>query len=250
MLIEVIYMDKIRLLIADSDERFTDYIVSSLKIYNEIEIIAVENNGLDALQRIKHGHVDALVFDLLLPGLDGISLLRSVNELKNPPATLCCTRFYSDIAMEVLRSFGASYLIYKPLEAHALYTAVLASIVTLKRMKNIERAVISSCKDTDHSRAYIRNFIISCGIPSKLIGSTYLTEAVMLALHDAMLIKNLSKGLYLEVARIMSTTPSCIERCIRNAISSAYIAHKLPASFLQCPSNKEFLRYILQNLNL
>ena len=105
-------MDKTKIVIADHDNRFVEYAVNALKIYPEIEIAGVTNNGLDALQLVKHGKVDALVFEILLPGLDGISLLRSVNELKKPPATLCCTRFYSDIAMEAARVYGASYVLY------------------------------------------------------------------------------------------------------------------------------------------
>ena len=48
----------------------------------------------------------------------------------------------------------------------------------------------------------------------------------------------------------MNTTPARIERSMRNAISTAYhgggLDHKLP----HCPSNKEFLTYVLNNIEL
>lgn len=244
----VCFMNKIRVLIADHDVRFTDYIVNALKIYPEIEVHAAVDNGIDALREVKSTKIDALVFDLLLPGLDGITLLRSVNEIKNPPATLCCTRFYSDVALEATRSYGASYVLYKPLDAHVLYTAILYSTNSLQKVKQMQRAIFSANADSEKLRMYVRNFIVTLGVPSKLIGCSYLTEAVLLAKNDAMLIRNLSRGLYLEVARIMRTTPNCVERSIRNAISNAHCSHSLPDSFLQCPSNKEFIRYVLQNL--
>ena len=243
-------MDKIKVLIADHDDRFTEYAQNSLKIYQEIEIVDVVNNGADALQLAKHREIDALIFEILLPGLDGISLLRSVNELKQPPATICCTRFYSDIAMEAARVYGASYVLYKPVEGHALYTSIMSSTNMQKRIRRDSRIILNSGIESDQARTYIHNYIIALGISSKLIGCSYLTDAVLFAKQDNMLIRNLSKGLYLEISRLMHTTPSCVERSIRNAISTAYANRKLPDSFLQCPSNKEFIRYILQNLAL
>ena len=243
-------MSRIKLLIADHDHRFTEYAVNSLKLYPEIEIASVADNGSDALHQIKHSNIDALIFEILLPGLDGISLLKRVNELKNPPATICCTRFYSDIAMEAARVYGASYVLYKPVEGHALYTSILSSVNMKHRIKLESQLIRALSVDNEHLRTYIHNYIITLGIPSKLIGCSYLTDAVLLATQDHMLMRNLSKGLYLEISRMTHTTPSCVERSIRNAISTAYSSHKLQGNFLQCPSNKEFIRHILQNLVL
>ena len=243
-------MDKIKLIIADPDTLFTDYAVSALKVYPEIEILSVVNNGLDALQKIKQFQPDVLLFDLLLPGLDGISLLKNISEMKNPPVTLCCTRFFSDVALEAILSFGVAYTLYKPVDAQALQTSIVSSLRMHKRISSYKNSMIAANVDNDRLRMYIRNYIITLGIPSKLVGCTYLTEAVLLAKGDMMLMRNLSRGLYLEISRIMRTTPSCVERSIRSAISAAYASHNLPGTFLQCPSNKEFIRYILQYLSI
>ena len=76
-----------------------------------------------------------------------------------------------------------------------------------------------------------------------------LSEAVRLALKDISLTQNLSKGLYLEIARSMGTTPSCIERCIRSAISAAYQSGRLGDRMMTCPSNKEFINYVLRTFD-
>lgn len=247
---DAVNMDKIRLLIADHDTRFTEYAVNALKMYPEIELLGVETNGIDALRQVKQTKPDALLFDLLLPGLDGISLLRNVNAMKTPPVTLCCTRFYSDITMEAVRSFGASYILYKPIEASALHTSILSSTRMRDKMRQMNQSMFSAGADNDKLRLYIRNYIVGIGIPSKLIGCSYLSEAILLAKNDITLIRNLSRGLYLEISHMMHTTPGCVERSIRNAISNAYSNHNLPECFLRCPSNKEFIQYILQNLSI
>jgi len=92
-------MDKIKVIIADSDTRFVEMVCKYMKNFADIEIVACEVNGQDALRRIRNLQPHAVLFDLILPGLDGISLLRSVCGIKNSPAMICCTRFYSDVAL-------------------------------------------------------------------------------------------------------------------------------------------------------
>ena len=241
-------MNKIKLIIADPDRQFTDYIANILKLYPEIDLLCIETNGASALQAARQHKPDALLFDLLLPGMDGISLLRSVNEFKNPPATICCTRFYSDVAMEAMRIFGASYILYKPAEGKSLCSTVISTTHLYHRMQCAPLAAIDGKTDEDSMRIRIRNYIVALGINAKLIGCSHLTEAIFAALDDITLTQNLSRGLYHEIASKMQTTSSCVERSIRNAISTAYYSRKLPESFICCPSNKEFIKYILQNI--
>ena len=243
-------MDKTQLTIVDADVQFTEQLCRFFKIYPDIEILAVEHNGQDALQKIKSLHPDAVLFDLVLPGLDGISLLRSINDLPDPPTTICCTRFYSDVALEATRVYGASYLLFKPIELHTLHPVIVSCTKMHREMKRLISAVALDSADQTHVEAHIHNYLVSLGIPSKLIGCRYLTEGVRLARQDSALLRNLSRGLYLEISRSMNTTPSRIERSMRNAISTAYhgggLDHKLP----HCPSNKEFLTYVLNNIEL
>ena len=245
----VIYMDKVRILIADSDAQFTQRVTAHLQSFPDIELIGVEATGQDALRRLRSARVDLLLFDLILPGLDGISLLRCANELRNPPATLCCTRFYSDVAMEAARNYGASYVIFKPLDLTSLHASIITCAQTHKNISELRRRSISDAADNTMLGAQIRNFIVSLGVPSKLIGCGYLAEAVRLAREDVSLTRNLSRGIYLEISRSMNTTPTRIERCIRNAISMAYQTGGLDTRLSACPSNKEFINYILRNLD-
>lgn len=241
-------MEKLRLLIADTDERFTDQVAHCLRRYPDIEITAIDRDGRDALCHIRSNPPDAVLFDLLLPGMDGISLLRSISELQNPPATICCTRFYTDVMLEAVRTNGASYLIFKPFDLQTLYPALLASVELNRSIRRINSSAALQDADSSLQGAFVRNFIVSLGVPSKLIGCSYLVEAVLLAQSDMSLMHNLSKGLYLEIARSMSATPTRIERCIRNAINAAFQKGELRLRLPSCPSNKEFINYILRNL--
>ena len=241
-------MEKLKLLIADMDAAFTDQLAHFLHRYPELEIVAIDNDGRDALSHIRSSQPDAVLFDLLLPGIDGISLLRSVHELEKPPATICCTRFYTDVMLEAARTNGASYMLFKPLDLYTLYPAIVSSVELNRSLCRKSCANYLHDGDSVVRSGFIRNYIVSLGVPSKLIGCSYLVEAVQLAQSDMSLIHNLSKGLYLEIARGMSTTVSRVERCIRNAISAAYQKSELRLRMSSCPSNKEFINYILRNL--
>ena len=236
-------MEKIRILIADSDEKFTQQVSQYLQSFADVELIGVETSGQTALRTLRGNRIDLLLFDLILPELDGISLLRSVNDLPAPPATLCCTRFFSEVALEAARNYGTSYLIYKPVDLTTLHPAIVDCARTYKS--------ICALKAPDRGDlnldAEIRNYLVSLGIPSKLIGCTYLAEAIRLAREDVSLTRNLSRGVYLEISRSMHTTPERIERCIRSAISAAYQSGGLDARMSTCPSNKEFINFALRN---
>ena len=243
-------MEKTRLLIADCDVNFTEPASQFLANFPDIEILGCELNGQDALRKIRASHPDAVLFDLALPGLDGVSLLRSVNGMRTAPAMICCTRFYSDVTLEAMRTYGASYLLFKPVELRALHPAIVYCSETHRSMRRTARALEEGDLDGTQYNAKIRNYLVSLGIPSKLIGCSYLAEAIRLAKLDIVLTRNLSKGLYLEISRTMNTTPSRVERCIRNAISTAFQNGGLDGKMITCPSNKEFINYVLRTIDL
>jgi len=78
-------MDRIKILLADPDTRFTELASLFLSKSNDFDTITCKSDGNDALKHIRSLHPDTVLFDLALPGLDGISLLRKVNILPNPP---------------------------------------------------------------------------------------------------------------------------------------------------------------------
>lgn len=243
-------MNRIKILLADPDTRFTELASRFLSKSNDFDTITCKSDGNEALKLIRSTHPDTVLFDLALPGLDGISLLRKVNTLQNPPVMICCTRFYSEIAMEAMRDYGAAYIMYKPVELQSLHAAILSCTQLHRKMRRLNHQIQQDDSSDLQAGLFIHNYIVSLGVPSKLIGCSYLTEAVRLGKSDVSLVRNLSKGLYLEISKSMDTTPERIERCIRNAISIAFQSGGLSGKFSNCPSNKEFIHYLIQNSDI
>ena len=243
-------MEKMKILIADSDVQFSERTGHYLSNFPDTEVLGWVRSGRDALRRIRTEPPDVLLFDLILPELDGIALMRSVMDLPSPPAMICCTRFYSDVAQEAARIYGACHLLFKPVELRTLHPTITACAQLYRSVRRSNRAAMDADPDAGAQFSQIRNHLVALGIPSKLIGCGYLAEAVRLASSDISLTRNLSKGLYLEISRSMNTSPSRVERCIRNAISVAYQSGSFEGKLLTCPSNKEFINYALRSMDL
>lgn len=237
-------MDRIRMVIVDVDAGFIRKMESTLQAHSDIEIVGSANDGLSGAALIEKLHPDVVLFDIVLPGLDGISLLREITAMKKPPMAICCTQFYSSVSVESARNNGASYFLYKPIDYRSVYEIIKGCAIAYKQIQHEKNAVADS---SGISALEIRNYLVSLGLPAKLIGCSYLAEAIRLSIKDISLTQNLSKGLYLEIARNMNTTPSCVERCMRNAISAAYHTGRLGERMLTSPSNKEFINYVLRN---
>lgn len=240
-------MEKIKLVIVDSDAEFTQRAEQMLQGREDIELAAIASDGLTGLETVRKLHPDAVLFDLVLPGLDGMSLLKDILTMRKAPMTVCCTQFYSSVGLEAVRSSGASYFLFKPIEYRSLHDTIKGCYAAYKQLQQTNSIGIDERRGNSLE---IHNYLVSLGIPPKLIGCIYLTEAVRLAIEDLSLIQNLSKGLYLEIARTMNTTPVCVERCIRNAITSAYQNGRLNERMMTCPSNKEFINFVLRTFQL
>ena len=96
-----------KILIADGTEEFPMALAERLRGEYHIRITTEGNQTLEVLRSYQP---DVLVLDLMLPRMDGISLLQAVEELGQKPMVLAMTRFVSPYVMEALDRFGVGYL--------------------------------------------------------------------------------------------------------------------------------------------
>lgn len=109
------------------DDRYENrYLLQALLEGNGYQIISAEN-GLDALEKLKTNTVDAIISDILMPGMDGFKLCRSVKE--NPESAHIPFIFYTASYTEPKDrdfglSLGADEYIIKPIEPDIFITIV------------------------------------------------------------------------------------------------------------------------------
>lgn len=115
-----------RILLAEDEHSLARAIVTILK-KNNYEAEAVDN-GVDALDYLCSGDYDAAVLDIMMPGMDGISVLQQARErgLKLPILMLTAKSEVSDKVLGL--DSGANDYLTKPFAAQELLARIRAML--------------------------------------------------------------------------------------------------------------------------
>jgi DNA-binding NtrC family response regulator len=116
-------VDPIRLLVVDDDLLHARLLKANLDRPGRVECEVVKS-AEEALARLARGAVDALVSDVVMPGMDGIELVRRVRELDAAlPVILVSAEAALPRAVAGIRA-GATDFLQKPLNVSALLALV------------------------------------------------------------------------------------------------------------------------------
>lgn len=200
-------MDTLKLLIADSSEDFRNALSEALRGAFRLRS---SRDGLQTMELLRNFTPDVVVLDLMMPGLDGITLLQMAQEEGIRPLILATTRFTNDYVLQAVERMGVAYLMVKPCDIRAVAARVSDLSSQLK-------APVLSRPD---ARTAVSNMLLNLGIPTKLRGYSYLREAVLVMSRD--MEQSVTKELYPAVADLINGTTAQVERSIRCAIGAAW----------------------------
>ena len=200
-------MNQHTLLIADSSE---DFCIQLQGIVRWICHVETCHSGSDVLRKINEFHPEILVLDLMLPELDGLSVLKVLTASGNKPVILASTLFVSDYILEVAQKLNVDYLLVKPCDIRATAARIQEQLTRLEAVPS----------ETDDLQIKISGLLMMMGFSVKLNGFRYLQEAIaqMILLPD----QSITKELYPGGARVCHTEGSHVERSIRGAILDAW----------------------------
>ena len=171
------------------------------------------NNGEEALQYlINHPcEIDIAVLELLIPRLDGVSLL---DEIKNRNLK---------IKSIVTSSYKDNHVIANS-ENYNVYCYLLKPYSMLSLEKRIKDAMVRKYDNPfggNNIDLDISRLLHNLGIPSHLKGYKYIRECVLISCKTNKCL-HVTKDLYPEVSVTYSSTPSRVERAIRHAIEISW----------------------------
>ncbi len=86
------------------------------------------SNAEDALRIVREQHVDVVLSDIYMPGDDGLALLQSIAERRDPPRVILMTARGTIETTALAHRVGAFDYIAKPFELSDLVTRVAAAI--------------------------------------------------------------------------------------------------------------------------
>src|SRR5205807_1603254 len=94
----------------------------------EGHLLESASNGKEALRKIQEFQPQAILSDINMPQMDGITLLQEVNRFESPPPVILITAHGSEaLAIQALRA-GAYDYISKPLRGPSGDFRVLSSL--------------------------------------------------------------------------------------------------------------------------
>lgn len=125
-----------KILIVD-DEILIRKVIKEYCILENYEVVEAEN-GIDAIEKIKHDNIDLIVLDVMMPKLDGLSAFKEIKKIKNIPTIVLSARSEE---FDKLTGFelGIDDYVTKPFSPKELMARIKA---VLKRSKNIEDSYI------------------------------------------------------------------------------------------------------------
>lgn len=258
-------MGQLNVAIADDNERMLEILGEIIESDHELNLVGKANNGEDMYQIIKSKEPDVVLLDLIMPKIDGLSVMEMVNgdkTVKKHPNFIVVTAIGQERITEDAFDKGAAYYILKPFNNDT----VLQRIKNSRRM--IHQAVqnkepaggVTAGATANHLETEVTDMIHEIGIPAHIKGYHYLRDSILMAIEDMDVLNAITKILYPTVAKKNKTTSSRVERAIRHAIEVAWSRGKLDtldelfgytvSNGKGKPTNSEFIALVADTIRL
>lgn len=104
-------MEKKKILVVDDEPDFLELITVRLE-EDDYEVITA-SNGNDAFKKVKEDRPDAVLLDILMPGIDGLKLLRMIRKADEKLPIYIITAFSTEERFKMANKLGASGFIVK-----------------------------------------------------------------------------------------------------------------------------------------
>ena len=245
--------EKMRILLADDDTEFCARMSTVLDSADDFELVGIAENGEKALSAVNELRPDVLIIELMLPVMDGMSVLSRLHEQDGPhPAVMVFSAFASPQIGAECAALGVDLFLRKPMEPQAVCERLRLWRTGQLRAVKAEESMALELRVTE--------VIHQVGVPAHIKGYQYLREAIMITVRDMDVINAVTKILYPEVAKRYATTPSRVERAIRHAIEVAWDRGDLEtlqkyfgytvSNAKGKPTNSEFIAMIADRLTL
>lgn len=221
--------DRLSLAIIEDNKDLCDMLnVYIQKHYDEvIEVVGIANDGSDGINLLVEKKPDVALIDIVLPVLDGLSILERLNSLFMLDE-ICCIMLSAVSHDNIIKravELGAKYYILKPFDNEALIRRMFEITRDFKSESNKNGAPEFNKKTTNiplEPEKYANYMLQIMGIPPNLTGYYYLRRAIVLCIKDESMLNCLTKVLYPQIGKDFKTTSVRVERAMRHSIEKAW----------------------------
>jgi len=238
-------LEMLKLLIADAGEEFCQALTDRVRGTYRIRICQEGHQTLDTLLSFKP---DLVVLDMMLPGLDGVTILEALHHSGLHPTVLAVSKWFNDYTICNAIRYGVRYMMTKPCDVKAVAA----------RLKDLAEQVDPAEIAAPDLRTVVSNILLELGFSTKLQGYGFLREAILEMTENPG--QSVTKILYPAVGKICGATKTQVERSIRSAINKAWDRRNenlwrlyFPASSdgtVRHPSNAVFIAAIADRISM
>ena len=163
------------------------------------------SNGNEAIELAKNSKPDIVLLDIVMPGIDGISVLESFKENNIKTKVIIISALgVNSMTLNTIK-LGALYYMVKPFDLDVVYERIL-NVLSVIEEDNLLRRISS--------------FLQLLGISTSLKGYNYIRDCILY------LVTNNNKDIqlkcvYEEIAKRKNISYKSVERAIENAIDTA-----------------------------
>ena len=240
--------NRIKIMLADADPDARSMLQEALEHTDRFTVVASTGDGCEVLRLVNETKPNILVLDLVMPGLDGLTIMQRMTG-DDLPLILATSSIGSHEVIAQAGDLGAAMFIRKPYREDAMVENLLR--LSEKADPKLHAPGLEEL---------VTSIIHEVGVPAHIKGYQYVREAIMITVEDMDVINSDTKILYPEVAKRYHTTPSRVERAIRHAIEVAWDRGDLEtlqkffgytvSNAKGKPTNSEFIAMISDRIRL
>lgn len=207
-----------KLLVAIPNEKERRILEGSFTYEKAVDEIVSFAYGNEVIEYCKSNTPDVIVVDMVMPGVDGLTILEEINKLSTNCKSIVITAAKTDSVIEKAFGVGADYVMVKPYDINALKRRIF----DMQNPGELINKAVENPIDENYIERKITAILNGSGIFPNLKGYKYLKCALLNGYKDEEMLEGVTKVLYPKIARINKTTSDRVERAIRHAIESAW----------------------------
>ena len=198
-------MAEMKIAIAEDNRQALDMLGNILESDKEIQVVGKAENGTDAYNMIVKTKPDIVFLDVVMPGMDGISVMERIKTNQDCSAdtsfVMITAASSENLTADAFR-MGACYYIVKPFSKEA----VLDKVHRLKNYRNrastlagsrkVEPYMVSAEYERQNLESDVTQILHEIGIPAHIKGYQYLRDAIILSVSDKEMLGSVTKILY------------------------------------------------------
>src|SRR5215213_3293978 len=144
---------KLRVLIADDVQETRRNTRLMLATIDDVEVVAIAANGLQAVEFAKEQHPDIVMLDINMPEMDGLSAYRRIAQIHPDTGCIIISAEKDTTTLRTAMSIGVQEYLIKPFTIEELETAIAR---VYPRVEETRRKLVQAEQLRRRNEAYLQ----------------------------------------------------------------------------------------------